>query len=1375
MNRSTDTFTPAAEQPWRDAVARLWAWHGLRWRQRLLRVVAAAAMAAVIAYAALPWWLPTGVLKQWVAEDMARQMGVEVTIDELSVSWRNGVHIRGLTVGAPPGFGDEPMLVVEQIHTEFAPLRYLIAKRIESMEISQPRLLVIVQPDGTSNIAALMRLEFEVDARHISVREAVATFDLPGRESRTQLNVNSIRFDAGRRQRIGTVALSAELQQTDGAATISLRVDPGDNPAVAARATFSFTDVDLERLALPALLHLPISKLAGACSGSVELQIDRTSVIDQFALHLSVVDLKVQPTHGPELPVIDRANVDITATYDPLAPDGRLQIHSMRISLPEALELTGRAVVYIDVLGENWRAIESLELTGSVSLSRLAEIFTGQPSLGERDVALTGPVSVTVSARRTRTDLHLRVGIDATAAVLTRGADILKPPGRALLCELAGTLNERSDTLYIHDDSYVVLGGNRLRGFGTMRNVRQQLDRMRAGEHRLALRQVMASVAAADWTGGIELRDHQAIGDLLPQLAPALADLTLDGPVAINWSVFERAGRRIEMHVSVPAETQLSIGEWFAKPDGTPVTLTFAAAIDQAEGALADIDIDLTCGRGRVTVDNGWAVLARDSGQPDGSIKLAGSFTAERFEAIAGLFPLLTGHAAGSQGRFRGRYHATYDPATGSGEAEANIRDLQVVWGTEADELGRDPNLPGGLVSGDIVVHAERTGDGVLTISLDGDALEARIASADVSRYKRAGTRLRGKVTISPAHPSDSRQADTVTIEVAFGDSELTIRQPAGPTDEQAVRSYQATLAIDEALLAMLPELAAFAEAINLRGKVRLAGDLPLDAAAVELTADVDASDLAFQLDSRLIKPRGATMEAFLRASIAEDGSVAVSIERGLLGRVSITGQVDVGPARADGLQAHRVSSGQLLLTTEHGESLGEFVPELADRLLAGRGQVQLQWTADAASADIHWQAMVDELIYRHNDKDIHLAGDLAAVFSVRPTSQDAADADGQTLPPSGYSVTIESIRTEALEFLIDDYHGFVVAYLADLSHQPAGSIRLLADRLDSKALADWLGGGGGGPRPDTFTLSEAEEHALDQQASAVIAAIRPYLLNGRFQLHVSIDDLRTYDDSVEQFYDLRNFSAAATVEHGYIVLEYAAGLNSGTLRRRYQTYLGEDAPMVRYEGELIDVIARENIRPQIALSFPGNTVTGFFSRRDSLEMTLRAVIANSIDWRYPLRPTGHAKTVAIEGVTKGQAAPEFITRIFPGLNTTRYEYRRMTAFADYGEDGVVINDMVFDGLAYDLYMDGTTDADNIGRYEIGVILLGQPQSAEWNHTYRQGRIPILKFEGRIENGELHEVTVSYPWPNEAFYSIFMKNNYFYRVWLEQRRRQRGQ
>jgi hypothetical protein len=94
----------------------------------------------------------------------------------------------------------------------------------------------------------------------------------------------------------------------------------------------------------------------------------------------------------------------------------------------------------------------------------------------------------------------------------------------------------------------------------------------------------------------------------------------------------------------------------------------------------------------------------------------------------------------------------------------------------------------------------------------------------------------------------------------------------------------------------------------------------------------------------------------------------------------------------------------------------------------------------------------------------------------------------------------------------------------------------------------------------------------------------------------------------------------------------------------------------------------------------------------------------------------------------------------------------------------------VFSGRTYDIYIEGSTDADRNGRYEIGVILLGSPQSAEWNHTYRQGRIPILKVKARIEGGRMHDESVTYPYPTQSLFTIFLKNNSFYRLWLASRR-----
>lgn len=131
---------------------------------------------------------------------------------------------------------------------------------------------------------------------------------------------------------------------------------------------------------------------------------------------------------------------------------------------------------------------------------------------------------------------------------------------------------------------------------------------------------------------------------------------------------------------------------------------------------------------------------------------------------------------------------------------------------------------------------------------------------------------------------------------------------------------------------------------------------------------------------------------------------------------------------------------------------------------------------------------------------------------------------------------------------------------------------------------------------------------------------------------------------------------------------------------------------------------------------------------------------------------------------------PKFVTRIFPGLNLTRYRYDKMTSFAEFKPDGSTINDMVFSGSTYDIYIEGTTDRYNIGRYEIGLILLGTPQSAEWNHTYRQGRIPLLKVKARIEGGKMHDEEVSFIYPNELLFQVFLKNNIFYRIWLASRK-----
>ena len=115
-----------------------------------------------------------------------------------------------------------------------------------------------------------------------------------------------------------------------------------------------------------------------------------------------------------------------------------------------------------------------------------------------------------------------------------------------------------------------------------------------------------------------------------------------------------------------------------------------------------------------------------------------------------------------------------------------------------------------------------------------------------------------------------------------------------------------------------------------------------------------------------------------------------------------------------------------------------------------------------------------------------------------------------------------------------------------------------------------------------------------------------------------------------------------------------------------------------------------------------------------------------------------------------------------------------MKAFSRYLSDGSILSDTIFDGETYDLYLEGTTDANHVARQEMGLILLSPPQSPEFNHDLKLGRIPLLKIKARIERGKLHDVEVSYPWPNEALFTIFIRNNSFYRLWVTLREKRQA-
>jgi len=217
-------------------------------------------------------------------------------------------------------------------------------------------------------------------------------------------------------------------------------------------------------------------------------------------------------------------------------------------------------------------------------------------------------------------------------------------------------------------------------------------------------------------------------------------------------------------------------------------------------------------------------------------------------------------------------------------------------------------------------------------------------------------------------------------------------------------------------------------------------------------------------------------------------------------------------------------------------------------------------------------------------------------------------------------------------------------------------------------------------------------------------------------------------------------------------------------MKQRFMVDLNRRPARALTQAEYRQIMGSENMLAQLSQEFPGNVFRGDFNRTEEITCGLRDLVMQSLDPRHRAVRVGTATTITEDGVTRGRGAPKFITRFFPGLNLATYHYRRMTGYAEYLPDGTARNDMIFEGVNYDLYMEGTTDTERIGRYEIGAILPRLLESPESNHRLRQGRVPILKFKARIASGRFHDEEVSYPLPPETAFIIFVRNNIVYRL-----------
>jgi hypothetical protein len=355
----------------------------------------------------------------------------------------------------------------------------------------------------------------------------------------------------------------------------------------------------------------------------------------------------------------------------------------------------------------------------------------------------------------------------------------------------------------------------------------------------------------------------------------------------------------------------------------------------------------------------------------------------------------------------------------------------------------------------------------------------------------------------------------------------------------------------------------------------------------------------------------------------------------------------------------------------------------------------------------------------------------------------------------------LDRLDLSALQYRLGSNSGFVEGQLESLHRGPRGRLTLLAERLDPREISQWLA-------PDTPTtrlsFSEARRRTIRHEARDLIQRGRRYLAQADLTANLTARQFVIYDAKVNTELTSNQLALSLRAQDDAIELRYSGGYAGGALRGRLITHLDAPLPRLTQQTTIDEIKATPRVQPMISRDFPGNTVNGLFSRSEVLEIPLDAYLGQAIDPRYPMHPEGTAKLVATDGVVVGPGAPAFVTRIFPGLNLTEYRYDRMTAFNTYLPDGTAENETIFSGR-YDVYTMGTTAADGQADYTLGLVLLGGGR-AEWQHDWKQGRIPLLTYRGRIVNGEFLDRVVSYPWPNQTLGEIFIRNNLIYRAWV---------
>jgi len=413
---------------------------------------------------------------------------------------------------------------------------------------------------------------------------------------------------------------------------------------------------------------------------------------------------------------------------------------------------------------------------------------------------------------------------------------------------------------------------------------------------------------------------------------------------------------------------------------------------------------------------------------------------------------------------------------------------------------------------------------------------------------------------------------------------------------------------------------------------------------------------------------------------------------------------------------------------------------------------------------------------------DVSLAaeGDQFRMDASTLTARDVRTAvNGEPVQLDGQvTLSSERVESEGLRLQLGKNHLTLAGNVEDLSRNPRGSVFVIAEELDLDDLRRFLARAE--PAGDSSQASAATQPGLETavrdaasqplatQPSSTrpattqttdeerIAKAQPFFeflkrcdLTGR----AHIGRARVVGEKTKKEFVVDELVSDFKLVAGRVVLPFRCAMNGGMVEGKFTLTADRPNPYFDLTYEAVAIEAEDNVRMMVLYDFPGLHADGDVRLIDA---THQRFFNEPNVLNYPV---GEGEMIIDGGAYIGRAAPLWLTKIFPGLNTARYEFVRMHDWFKKHIDGRIDHHMIYQGAVYNIYMKGHSMVPT-GRshYEVGIDLLAGYDSKYWSET-GQGRVALFTADARVEDGVEVEKIIRFVPLHRVITDVFFRNN----------------